>query len=296
MKSKSETLLFGKNGEVFIPLIRNVLSEIHPYEYEFMDINEFELLGKTQPSKAQKVYWREILMRAHFTAIISLLRSIRWLDGAINAYESTNYLSFTSAIRGFLESAADSFYSLSNVNLTLAENFANIESALLEKVSTKEFFSSKELEDILIHFSHARFIKKGENFPDSHNAKRMSDYIKKMENQNSDVTIGDCYYELCESTHPASQSVYCFTEVKNEVSQKYAISQTSDKEFIESFCKRYEKVFNSLFQYQFNAALFALRVINSFSIDEYKTPIVDQISFDNIKGWEKLKQLLPREF
>ena len=111
--------LFGINGTTFIPIIKEITSNLKQYEYEFLDEKEFNKLLQINQPKAMKIYWKEIIMRAHFSAITTLLRSQKWLDGSIISYESNNYLSFTASFRGFLESAADSFHSLSSVPMTL---------------------------------------------------------------------------------------------------------------------------------------------------------------------------------
>ncbi len=292
MNKETIKTLFEKNGIGFIPIIKNITSTLKSYEYEFLKEKEFYRLMRTNQSKAMNIYWREIIMRAHFSAITTLLRSQQWLDGTIMSYESNNYLSFMATFRGFLESAVDSFDALSSVPITLAENFDTIEAILTEKNTTTPLIISEELENTLIHFSHGRKIKKSDNAPDSHKAKTMRDYIASLEGKNSNA-IGDCYSELCESTHPAGQSVYAFTEIIDSTTEKFTFSQTNDKINIESFCNRHKDIFDLLFQAQFNTSLFILRILNSFNIKEFETISVNNINFNNIKGWQKIEKYLP---
>jgi len=121
----------------------------------------------------------------------------------------------------------------------------------------------------------------------------MRTYIKSIEAKNSNA-IGQCYSELCESTHPAGQSVYIFTEILDSKTEKFTFSQNRDQINIESFCTRHNNIFNSLFQAQFNTSLIILRIINSFSIPEFETQLVNKIKFDNIKQWNQIKKYLPK--
>ncbi len=294
MQDETIKILFGKNGIAFIPIIKSITSTLKSYEYEFLEEKAFDKLMKTNQVKAMNIYWREIIMRAHFSAITTLLRSQQWINGAILAYESHNYLSFMATFRGFLESAVDSFDALSSVPIALAENFNTIESIITEKNRTAQIIISKELEDTLIHFSHGKKTKKADNAPDSHKAKTIRDYISSLERKDSSE-IGDCYSELCESTHPAGQSVYVFTEIIDSKSGKFTFSQTKDKINIESFCNRHKNIFDLLFQAQFNTSLFILRILNSFSIKEFETESINSISLKNIKGWRKIENYLPNK-
>lgn len=293
MQEETIKILFGKNGISFIPIIKGVTSNLEAYEYEYLGKEEFDKLLRTNQTKAMNIYWREIIMRAHFSAVTTLLRSQQWLDGAILSYESNNYLSFTATFRGFLESAVDSFDALSGVPITLAENFEKIEEMITEKRNTTSMIIAEDLENTLIHFSHARKINKTDNFPDSHKAKTMRDYISSLESNGSNA-IGDCYAELCQSTHPAGQSVYAFTETLDSKTEKFTLCQTRDKVNIENFCYKHNNIFDSLFQAQFNTSLLILRIINSFSIPEFETEPINKMKFDNIKQWNQIKNYLPK--
>ena len=65
---------------------------------------------------------------------------------------------------------------------------------------------SKELEDTLIHFTHARKLSKGEDAPSTHRARQPWEYIKRIEEMNNNG-VKELYSELCELVHPAADSV-----------------------------------------------------------------------------------------
>ena len=111
---KTDTLykVFAENGEVFVPMISGILSSLKPYEYEFASIEGLDNLLRNNPKKGMRIYWQEIIMRAHFCAISSMLRGMRWIDGILISYENQNYLTFCASMRGLLEAAADSLLTI----------------------------------------------------------------------------------------------------------------------------------------------------------------------------------------
>src|SRR5690606_5400022 len=65
---------------------------------------------------------------------------------------------------------------------------------------------SAELEDSLIHFTHARKLKKADEVPDSHRALQSFKYIDYVDRMKI-VGVKELYAKLCEIVHPAAESV-----------------------------------------------------------------------------------------
>ena len=83
----------------------------------------------------------------------ALKRHGEWLRSLIMAFQEECLLGAFASYRGFLESAADSFYSLGPVPKTIAPNVMAIVGHVRQKPArTKLVFVSKELESRLIHF------------------------------------------------------------------------------------------------------------------------------------------------
>lgn len=175
--------------ETYYPvLLHGFICDLEGYSYSYMPAEEFAQLDRLETR--QRIYWFEILERAHCAALTSLLRLHRWLEAMRTAGEAENYLSFAASFRGLLEAAADSRYSFENVPRMLANGFPYLFEAAHGR--GRDLVLAPELEEALIHFSHARRLSRGEGAPDAHLAKRMKDYITRL--QGSDA-VSDLEYE-----------------------------------------------------------------------------------------------------
>lgn len=108
----------------------------------------------------QRTYWTEILQRSHWTAISTIQRNIKWMEGISLSLGSSNMFLFAAALRGFIEACADSLTTLALVLLTLAKHFRRIKLALTGQIRNNEVFIIPELEDELIHFAFAKASRK----------------------------------------------------------------------------------------------------------------------------------------
>ena len=157
-------------------------------------------------AERNQVYWQEILYRAHFGACTALMRLHEWLHGSKRALADENVLMLAAGIRGFLEAAADTFQSFSDVPSSLADCHMVVHRAI-----KGEFFEqpalAPELESMLIHFAYARKLKQDEG-PTLHNAKTAKDTISAFEEPAP--AIGTVYAKLCDYAHPARSSVFRF--------------------------------------------------------------------------------------
>jgi hypothetical protein len=284
--------LFGNEGERFLNLVVPLVSELRAKQvrYSIMSTREFEtLLGRDMPG-GMKVYWLEILGRAHFAAAASVIRSFRWCEGMCAAYDAKVFLPYCASLRGLVESVADTYDALNGVAVSLAENHAAIDAAV-RGCSTIPTLSG-DLEDALIHFAYAHKPAKGVDVPTSHIAKTVADYLKPLAGGPSGDVKG-LYGELCQFTHPAAHSVQYMCVHEDESS--FVLVGDHDEIRIEGFAKSHANFFPSLFMLAFNAPVLLLKVLSTLPVPPYHVEFVRNLDLGEIPAWRKISQLLGRD-
>ncbi|MDB4609680.1 hypothetical protein OAH46_01175 [Verrucomicrobia bacterium] len=268
---------------MFIEPVRLINDNICSTEYAYLAEDDFKILLKTDWKLANEQYWKEILFKVHFASLASIIRNYSWLKGMATAYEDQNFLLYCSSFRSLIESAADSYDALNNVAMTLSENYHVINDALLRK--SKNLSICKELEDQLIHFSHARRIGRKEAAPQSHRAKPATTYIKALD-QSLSHNFYECYSELCQYTHPAAQSVSYMMRPIN--TSKFLFSPGREQQKIIEITKKYEKLIVPLLALSFNPAFLCLKVLKRLPIKNCHCHHIDQIGMSGIKAWSTI--------
>lgn len=152
--------VFGPTAASFVVVVDRMTSAATVHTYDFMRNEDFRRLLSQDVNGAMQVYWREILDRAHFGACASLLRTRCWLEGVLAGFRDENYHTFMAAFRGWLEASADTFDAFQEIAAQLAEAHAVIRRAIMGRLDQITLWP--DLENRLIHFSHARRIEKGE--------------------------------------------------------------------------------------------------------------------------------------
>lgn len=259
------------------------------YLYTIYDNDYFKKTFTSNKEDFQRIYWEEILQRAHWSALSSLIRNLKWIRGVSDAIENNNLLAFTSNLRCLVESSGDNFLTLSTVPLTLADNFENISKSL--RGENNALVTSQKLEEVLIHFSYARNISFQERniqgvIPKYQNAKPATEYLKKLDHNIDKGPIAELYAILCQFTHPAAHSIqYLFNTDFNNERYKFSYSDNSDGEYIDRILNQFnDEVITSL-ECGFNSGILTLKALNFFDYDLIKTPYVDKINFDKMKTW-----------
>ncbi len=284
MSSSLAQELFGQVGAVFHELITSLASEVSGKTYHFMEHEKFRQLLERSPGEGIRIYWTELLSRAHWAAASNILRHKRWHDACLKLYASEpNFLGFTACLRGLLEAAADAFYSLGAVPLTLADNHARIKEMLSGRAAS--FATSQELEDMLIHFHYARKPAKGEAMPDSHRAATADAYLRAADGT-SRTDMKDLYAELCQVVHPAAQSVLRMTVGSEETG---VLTGGEDKAWIQDLCKRHATAIDGVHMLSINTCILILKVLNRFPVRGLWTDRVNSVSMDSIPAWSKIQ-------
>ena len=196
--TSDDRVLFGIASTYLISLLNSFAQASTRKSYRIAPIAEFDALESV--AERNKIYWREILYRAHFGASAGLLRLHEWMLGAQRAYRDRNVMVLAAALRGFVEACADTVDALSDVAPTLADCHGIIRPAIAGKL-TDVTALLPELENSLIHFAYARKLKRDAG-PRLHEAKTAKDYISVV--AESVPEIADSYALLCEYSHPAA--------------------------------------------------------------------------------------------
>lgn len=279
-------VVYGDTGKSFIPSLNSLAALLTGYKYEI--ISEEELLRVSDPAEVMKIYCSEIMYRAHWAAATSILRTHRWTHGVLLTASAGNYLSFAASFRGLLESAGDIAEALTHVPLTLAEHYTAIRGVI--ESSIKVTLDLGQLEEKLIHFTHARKIKGPHTFPKYHKAETNTYYIEQLQRVGETLMI-DCYSELCQLAHPAAPSVLCF--VTHDGENTTTLNNKLDYHLIEDFCQRHRGVVDRIFPLSMTPAVCIMKILNRLPLLEINTPEVEDISLENVPLWNKIEKMLP---
>ena len=258
------------------------LSSLHT-EYAFETTDNYRQRLKTSPREAARVYWREMLYRCHFSGVASILRTRCWFRAISDATRSANALSFAASLRGCLESSADATASLGKVPRALAHLHPVIEEALAGRCERLK--TCKELEDELIHFSHARFIgrKEDQDVPIGHRARKTHEYLKALEGQGV-PNVRDLYRTLSDLAHPAASTVFLWLTFSDNSGR---ICANRESAVIEGILQAHDSILLDLASSGFNPGILLLRLLNEFSMYELHTPRLDGWNLSNINGWKE---------
>jgi hypothetical protein len=222
----------------------------------------------------RQAYLLGILERSHLACITSLARADRWLQAVSVEIDNENVLGFAAALRGFLESSADSHDVMSILPGSIHKLFPYLYLVFVDSDAVERtFVSLPELEDRLIHYTYARKQKKGSTALPHHVNKSNSDYITKFEDFGV-PGAKQLYSELCELTHPASPSVSCFfRESKNSIKLDFA----QDNEIVADILTRFESTIENLTQFSMNPALMGLSFLHRL-FDAWPAPKDAEVS------------------
>lgn len=275
--------IFGESSRDMLNILSYVVENINITKYQFLPHEEYEMLISKDFHAGLKQYWVEILYRAHFASIASIYRNYQWLMGMDTAYKNNLFLPYTACFRALIESAADTFDAFNGVPLVLAKNNKKINMIITGKHNKKSKFISTELEDKLIHFSHARNIKMNGDFPDSHQAKSAARYINGIDEDKS-LKLYECYSELCEYTHPAASSTANFMASTDENTFYFSTGFDSDK--ILAISSKYRAATERILSCAFNPGLITLKLLRKFSESTCQVPAVDKVGITNVPLWK----------
>ena len=270
------------------PLIHRVLDSGRA-KYTFTNVLYHQLLiSKKQFADANRNYALEIIYRFHAASLITLRRNLAWIESIQLAKNNSLYFAFCSSLRGLIESAADSFYSLRYVPQNLATYFKTIKTCI-ENKEKKRLHLFKELEDWGIHFLEAGKYEDKKLDKEHFKAKSTWEYLKSIDSESALKPVYPLYQKLCQITHPSRETTYLFFKSKND---HWVVEDINEKEEIEKLENSYDKEYEEFFQKSFNTSLLILWIIDLLPIEELKCPIVRNINFNDIGEYRKIKKII----
>lgn len=281
---------------IYKVLHSDLVSKMSHKKYYYNSTETYlSLLLSSNIKSANKIYWDEILLRAHFASVTSIMRNEKWLTGVELAIETSNYILFASSLRGYLESVTDSYYSL-NTPLDLACNFKNVKLAVNGELN--RIFVSKELEEKLIHFQHA---SRSDNSSLPYNKPLYASKYIELFDQHADKNTKELYIKLCEVVHPAQESVSCFVSmVRKSEEYEYAITDTGlDDQYINNILHDYSTELLVLLKMSINAPVVCLNILNLFNYELVKSEYLESCliyNYINNESWNEILELVEKSY
>jgi hypothetical protein len=263
------------------PLARTLLTQ--PVRFLRAPEEEFRRLMETNPEEGLVLYWRELLSRAHFTAIGSFLRGWKWLQAMQWAHSAELFLPFCAALRALIEATADAQDGLSGAAKALAENKNSINMVLRRRANF--VLTAPDLEEQLIHFSHARKVDRGETADELHNAKAPHKYIQQLKLQG----LYELYGLLCQFTHPAAPSVQYLVQPWDD--HHFLVVADGDAVRIKALVQSHEELVYRLLMLSFNSPAVILKVLLRFDEPAVHTPAARKMDLSSIELWRQCEQL-----
>jgi hypothetical protein len=278
-----DTFIGSTASRAFFPLVDRLIERTAKAHYVFQDIELFATLLLENPAERTRVYWREMLSRAHLAAAISLRRNKAWLDGAASAAHNHNPLALAACLRGFIEAAADTHDALSQVPLTIATTSSDIFRALSGKSDI--FVVSQELEDKLIHFAYARKVRGKENIDAKYQAKSAAEYIAEFKWFNAPAVV-DLYSQLCEYAHAAAPSVQMFLD---QIDEATVSTLSHKKEANLDLPRDLPSIMERVAILAFSPSLITLGTLNYFPLPTLHTPEATPQVCSGMNLWAKVE-------
>jgi hypothetical protein len=128
------------------PLVQQIITSAETgYVFTSPDYHR-QLIRNRQYVEMNKNYVNEIIYRFHAASLITLRRNLSWIESIEGSRRNSNLFAFCASLRGFIESSADSFYSLRYAPQNLATYFGLIKRCIDEKESER-IHLFKELKD-----------------------------------------------------------------------------------------------------------------------------------------------------
>jgi len=256
--------LLGRDADKYLGELRLLVEALSGTRYALESLPE---TATADLGRASATYWREILLRCHLASALAIHRGLRWVAGIELGYQSGNFLAFAACLRGFLESTADTHDCFRTVPHFLEKTRDAIASILTDQ-SAAVFVGAPSFEERLIHFTHARRLKKDERAPDAHKAKPTTDYIKSLEEAKV-AEIFDLYSELCDCTHPAFGSTNFAIDVLSQ--DLLAFNARTEPARILELLDLYRKTIEQLPDFAFDEPVLTLGMLNLLPATEFHT-------------------------
>lgn len=272
------------------PIVTAILEEVNGRSYTFSDETEFSELLSADLVAGHRLYWSELLGRAHWAAVSNLFRHQTWLESCKINYAAGNLLGFAASLRGLVEAGGDTCYSLDKIAPSLASDHSLIQNALNGQTE-QIFYLAPEVEDLLIHFHYGRKLLKGEVAPTSHNAETASRYLEVFSPADSQE-VKALYSFLCQLVHPAAHSLWWSFSYDGQGT--VAVEAPSGKLQIEELCLQHHNAIASVAQISLNTSLIILKVLDRFNLPAVCSTVIRSVDLSNLTAWQGIREQLEK--
>ncbi len=272
----------------YVPLLERVLDSAQS-RYLFIHESSFkELVEREHYSHSNKIYVQEILYYFHAAALVTIRRNLSWIRALDVARESGAFFSFCSSLRGLIESAADSFYSLRYAPQNLAR-YSSVLCSCLQGKEEEQQHNFKKLEDWGIHFLAAGKYE-DPNLPKEHYKARPTwEYIKAIDVDGEIKCVYPLYERLCQFTHPSRETAYLFFR---EQGHEWSVRAVDERALIHELENGYDQEYDEILQKSFNTALIVIWLIDRFGVEGLDCPEIRLINLEDIGEFRKVLRLL----
>ena len=272
-----------------VSLLKDFARVARDTTYTFVPSDDYRAIVESGDIQStNQIYWREILYRAHFGASTALLRLARWIDGVEYGEASRNPLVLASSLRGLVEAAADNYHTFASVPQTIADSHVYVRLALAGTL--ERMLLSPELEEGLIHFIYGRQLHPEEKAqaPASHQALHSSEYLDALAEEVPNIK--SVYRDLCQMTHTASDSLFCFATRHNRVAVSFHPQVPAD--VMERLSIYLKQIMPKLLAYGVLPCFATLKLLNVFENSQTLTPWADTIPGEVMPPWAEIERRL----
>lgn len=271
------------------PLVQQIRASAETgYVFTSVDYHR-QLMQKGRFAELNRNYVDEIIFRFHAASLITLRRNLLWIESIEGSQRNSNLFAFCAALRGFIESSADSFYSLRYAPQNLATYFTTIKSCINGKESQRVHLF-KQLEDWGIHFIEAGKYENKVLKEDHFKAKSTWEYLKAIDSEKALKPVYPLYQKLCQITHPSRDTTYLFFRKTDEYI--WGVCNIDEGREIAAIVQSHDTEYEEVFQKSFNTALIVLWIIDLLSIEGLRCPKIRAIDFTGIPEFNKVKKII----
>lgn len=268
--------------------IKSLKDSQDEWKYNFMPDEKFA--NMKDAVKGSEIYWSEMLYRTHIVVLVSLFKSVRWIDSLENNHN--NYYGFCSNLRGLIESCADSLYTLLTVPLTIASDYK----AIFESIHNNSpiLLIHEKLESNLLHYIQATNLNKDQKkiYPNSFNAKHITEYLDCFKDGNEEII--KLYKFLCGISHPAHEATKLFLFLYKGETIVCGDSDLFEIQLIEDLLKETSEVLNKMFRVFIVNIMGILNLLNNFNIPEIRTNFSKENNIEQHLTWIEIKELMDK--
>jgi hypothetical protein len=253
-------ILFGE-AATLLDVVDSAISIATRHNYTFISDDWFKDWQQSADFSIERMNFilvLELVEKAHLASTTAVMRARRWVEAISFMYEKENFLAWAAAYRGLLESAGDTLDGLYRIPGALAQHHRLITAFLNGRGDS--ILDVSELESMLDHYVHAKWMRTKRNEVNVLRAKENSEYVS-----NLDIAIPNVislYQKLCSICHPSSSSLDYFYDVNQEGGFK--LSTGMDAAAIAALVSEYPDALSKIVQASCIPPLLTLRILHKF--------------------------------